>query len=66
MLSHKLKATVMVACDFDSMCLYFQSSKLDGVIWQVFAGIVEAVPLWNESGVDLKWMTLRVCGIHPP
>jgi hypothetical protein len=26
-------------------CLYFQSSKLDGVIWQVFAGIVEAVPV---------------------
>jgi hypothetical protein len=34
-----------VACDFDSMCLYFQSSKLDGVIWQVSPGIVVAVPI---------------------
>jgi hypothetical protein len=38
----------MVACDLDSMCLYFQSSKLDGVIWQVSAGILQRGPFWAD------------------
>jgi hypothetical protein len=27
--------------------LYFQSSKLGGMKWQVFAGFVSVVPIWK-------------------
>jgi hypothetical protein len=46
----------MVACEwggFGWICLYFQSSKLGGVIWQISLRIVDAVPLVGIGLADL-------------